>query len=68
MVQIDIKVAGMSCGHCKAAVEQALEDLNGVELAEVDLDSGVVTVDYDDDSLDMEDLKQAILDAGYEVM
>ncbi|NLK00316.1 MAG: heavy-metal-associated domain-containing protein [Clostridia bacterium] len=68
MTKAAIKVGGMSCGHCKAAVEKALGDLNGVKAARADLDSGVVEVEYESDSLGENDLEQAIIDAGYEVM
>ena len=31
-----IKVEGMTCGHCKQAVETALNNLDGVQSATVD--------------------------------
>ncbi len=60
------KVEGMSCGHCKAAVERALKSVDGVENAVVDLEnkSAEVTLlhEVNDDVL-----KKAVLDAGYEI-
>jgi len=60
-------VEGMSCGHCKAAVEKALKSVDGVENAVVNLEnkSAEVTLlnEVDDDIL-----KKAISDAGYEVV
>jgi len=35
-----IKINGMSCGHCKMAVEKALAQINGVQSFTVDLEKG----------------------------
>ncbi|HZW28100.1 MAG TPA: cation transporter [Trueperaceae bacterium] len=40
----DLKIEGMSCNHCVAAVKGALERVPGVERAQVDLASGTATV------------------------
>ena len=60
-----LKVAGMSCMHCSARVEKALNALEGVQ-AKVDLEKGEATVTL---SGEVEDavLKAAVEDAGYEV-
>lgn len=42
-----ITVEGMTCGHCKQTVEGALQALDGVTSAEVDLDARTVAVRYD---------------------
>lgn len=44
----ELTVEGMSCSHCKNAVETALTDLAGVNDAEVDLDAESVTIDHED--------------------
>ncbi len=67
MEKITLKVEGMSCGHCKAAVEKALKETNGVRDAEVNLTSKTVEVTYDQDRVDRASLVKAIEDAGYDV-
>lgn len=67
MDKITLNVDGMSCGHCKAAVEKALKELDGVQGAEADLAAKTVTVIYDTNKLGRDDLAGAIADAGYEV-
>lgn len=62
-----IDVEGMSCGHCKAAVEKALTGLAGVNKAEVDLAAKNVSVSYDPAKVQEVTLRKAISDAGYEV-
>ena len=59
------RVPGMSCGHCKAAVEGELARVPGVERAEADLETKLVTVS----GADLLDgtLRAAIEEAGYEV-
>ncbi|ATH59182.1 MULTISPECIES: copper chaperone CopZ [Staphylococcus] len=61
-----IKVEGMSCDHCKHAVESALTNLDGVSTADVNLDAGNVKVDYDDNKVSMTNMKEAIEDQGYD--
>jgi copper chaperone len=67
MDKITLQVDGMSCGHCKAAVEKALKELAGVQGAEADLAAKTVTVTYDPGRVGREALAEAIADAGYEV-
>ncbi len=59
-------VEGMSCGHCKAAVEKALKSVDGVENVVVDLQSKTAEVTLSNEVND-DVLKKAITDAGYEV-
>ncbi|MDM7464535.1 copper chaperone CopZ [Staphylococcus warneri] len=67
MGQEIINVEGMSCDHCKNAVESALAKINGVSAAEVDLEKGQVRVDYNEDKVQLSDMKDAIEDKGYDV-
>ncbi len=65
MMSTVIKVEGMMCPHCKAAVERACKAVPGTADALVDLQAKSVTVTGD---ADVAALKQAITDAGYEVV
>lgn len=62
-----LKVNGMTCQHCKRAVEGALQDLPGVVKAVVDLEKGEVTVDFSQ-SVAQDALAAAIDEAGYELV
>ena len=57
-------VPGISCGHCKAAIEGELAPLDGVESALVDIDAKTVTVVGDIAEVDV---RAAVDEAGYEV-
>ena len=67
MTEKTFNVAGMSCGHCKAAVEDELNELSGVEKANADVARGTVEVSYDECTVTTEDLLGAIQEAGYTV-
>lgn len=62
-----ITVPEITCGHCKTAIEGALDPLTGVERAAVDVDAKQVTVTYDDTLTDRNSLLEAIAEQGYEV-
>ena len=62
-----LDVKGMSCGHCKAAVEGALKELDGVSGAEVDLKAGKVDVTFDEAKVTVAAMKEAIEEQGYDV-
>ncbi len=61
-----LTVEGMSCGHCKAAVEKALKAVDGVENAVVDLEKKSADVTLSK-NVDSDVLTKAVTDAGYEV-
>lgn len=65
MSETVIKIAGMSCNHCKMAVEKALKKVAGVDKAVVDLAKKEALVGG---SADRESLVKAIDEAGYTVI
>lgn len=56
-------VPGISCDHCKRAIEGEVGEVDGVDLVEVDVDRKRVHVIGGDDG----DVRAAIEEAGYEV-
>ena len=62
--ELSYTVAGMSCGHCKTAVTEEVEQVAGVDAVEVDLDTKRVVVRGE--NVSDEDVRAAIIDAGYE--
>ncbi|QIZ67756.1 copper chaperone CopZ [Geobacillus subterraneus] len=65
---ITLHVQGMTCGHCKAAVTNALQQLEGVRRVDVHLEQGTVDVEYDEANVTVDQLKTAIEDQGYDVV
>ena len=58
-------VPGVSCAHCRTAIEGELSKLEGVDAVEVDLDAKRVTVTGT--RVDDAAVRAAIGDAGYDV-
>lgn len=65
MSTVTLKVEGMACSHCQAAVEKALKEVAGVESVRVELANKEVTVTG---SAPREQLVRAVEKAGYEVV
>ena len=60
-----LKVPDMTCGHCELSVQEALDDLDGVERAKADHATGDVEVDYDEDKVSVVRMGEAIEEVGY---
>ncbi|KNH22891.1 MULTISPECIES: copper chaperone CopZ [Priestia] len=67
MEKVTLSVKGMSCGHCVKSVEGSVGELNGVQHVEVNLSEAKVTVEFDQNKVSLESIKEAIDDQGYEV-
>jgi copper chaperone len=63
MRMTELKIDGMTCGHCSAAVKKALEKVAGVSAATVDLAAGRAHVDG---NADVAALGAAVQDEGYQ--
>lgn len=63
MAETTYTVPGISCGHCKSAIETEVGALDGIESVVVDIDAKQVAVvgSASDDAV-----RAAIVEAGYE--
>lgn len=66
MEKVTINIEGMSCAHCQANVKKAITSVSGVSSAEVNLDKGKATVHFDPAKADLDKIKSAVEDIGYE--
>lgn len=62
---VALAVAGMTCGHCVAAVKKALEAVPGVGEVEVTLSPPRAVVTCDTSRTTVEMLTKAIAEEGY---
>lgn len=67
-MQTTLNIDGMTCGGCVKSVTNALNQVEGVQNAEVSLENKSVKIDFDDSQTDLDTLKQAIEDAGFDVV
>jgi len=65
--QKDIDIEGMTCASCAQAVEKNLAGLEGTEGVNVNLATDRASLAYDPETVDDEDLKDAVEEAGYGV-
>jgi copper chaperone len=63
----ELSVPEVHCDHCVSSIEGALNALEGIETARVDLDSKSVKIDYNESKVEMEAIVGAIEDQGYQV-
>jgi copper chaperone len=56
----------MTCGHCEMRVKKAIEAIEGVRKVEVNLQNKHVVVEYDERKANLEKIKAAVKEAGYE--
>lgn len=64
MDRLQLRIAGMSCGHCVARVEKALRKLPGVGVVKVEV--GWADVAYDPSVTPFERIREALDEIGYE--
>ncbi len=62
-----LKVSGMTCVNCAKAIEVSLKKLKGVQEVYVSFELGRVVVEFNEELLDLESIKQVIESLGYKV-
>lgn len=65
-MEIKLNVEGMMCAHCKHHVEEASKSVRNVDSAVASLEKKEVVVTYHNE-ISLDELKQAITNAGYTV-
>jgi copper chaperone CopZ len=67
METITLSVPSVHCHACRLNIEEALDELTGVDSCSVDLATRSVTLTYDPDAVELPEIIEAIEDAGYPV-
>lgn len=63
-----MKIEGMTCASCAKAVERAINKLDGVIEASVNLATEKLTISYDPNTLKVSDIRKAVEKAGYKAI
>lgn len=63
-----IKIEGMSCKHCTSSVQNALNEISGVRMAEVSLEEKCAKVVFDENKVSIDALKTVVEDQGFDVV
>lgn len=56
----------MSCGHCVMRVKKAIEGVQGVKKVDVSLENNQAVIEFDEGKTDVEKIKDAVRESGYE--
>ncbi|WP_024416266.1 heavy metal translocating P-type ATPase [Streptococcus suis] len=68
MKQASYPIQGMTCASCSLTVEKAVGKLAGMEEVSVNLATEKLSVSYDEKLLGLEDIRQAVEKAGYQLV
>jgi copper chaperone len=63
---IELKVEGMTCGHCEMSLTKELQKLPGASEIKVSSANGTASMSVDD-SVDESDVTAAVEEAGYKL-
>ena len=63
-----LKIGGMSCVRCSAAVENALKNSDGILSVDVSYSSGKAKIEYDPALITIKDISKIVKKAGYYVI
>ncbi|MBM4150126.1 MAG: heavy-metal-associated domain-containing protein [Ignavibacteria bacterium] len=63
MIQQELAIDGMSCGHCVKSLNKELSAIKGLTVQEVAI--GKAVIEYDPELVNDEDILQAIDEAGF---
>lgn len=63
-----LSIRGMTCAACAQRIEKTVRKLSGISQASVNLASEKLFVEYDNDSLKLGAIKEAVAKIGYEVV
>ncbi len=67
MQTVVLGISGMTCGGCVRSITNVLTALGGVAKAEVSLEKASAVVDYDPEKIGLDQLRQSVEEAGFEV-
>lgn len=62
----DIFMVYGNCGMCERRIEGALANVKGVHSADWDMDTKVLTVQYDDEAISLDEIKKKVAAAGHD--
>lgn len=67
MKNATLTVTGMTCASCAKAVERKVSKVDGVHFANVNLATETLNVEFDENKIDIQQVKEAVEKAGYGV-
>lgn len=65
--KVDLTVTGMKCGGCETNITEKLTALDGVISVVASSKDNLVSVEFEPEKIEVEDLEDVIIDAGFNV-
>jgi len=62
-----LSIPDISCGHCKASLEGAMNKLRGISNALADVPGKTLSLEYDESQVSLKDIIRVIEETGYTV-
>lgn len=63
---ITIKCTEMTCDGCKRSITKSINTLKGIAKLDINLDSKIITVVFDDTKTDPQSIVNSVIEAGYD--
>ena len=67
MKEVKLNIEGMHCTGCSARLQKVLSNLDGVSNAEVSFEKGMANIEFNKKIITLDEIKNAIVDSGFEV-
>ena len=58
-------IQGLRCAGCSSHIEKDVKAMNGVVTVEINLSTGEMVVEYEDDKVSKEDIVKTVVNAGF---
>ena len=58
-------IQGMRCAGCSSHIEKDVKAMNGVVTVEINLSTGEMVVEYEDDKVSKDDIVKTVVNAGF---
>lgn len=58
-------IQGMRCAGCSSHIEKDVKAMNGVSTVEINLSTGEMVVEYDENTVTKEDIVKTVVNAGF---
>jgi copper chaperone CopZ len=65
---IKIKCTEMTCDGCKRSITKSINTLKGITKLDINLESKIITVEFDESSTDTQSILNAVIEAGYDAV
>ena len=67
MENIELRIEGMHCTGCSARLQKVLSNLDGISNAEVSFEKGMANIEFNKEIITLDEIKNGIVDSGFEV-